>query len=610
MRPLIGGRDPRAEWEQQEAFEAAERTRAERRATAVFDSFIDSCPVPIELYAADGSFLRSNQAAERLLGKMPPPGFSLLEPQGLKRTGLLAPQLKRVLAGTRVETPPTWYSPADIGLPGEAGNRISFRTTVFPLFDSDNTITRIAALYEDVTSRQDGRAKPVRPAAPEPRPSAAKPEGATEDIRELEFRRRKLEQSLRESEERWRSFVENARGYAVLRFTEEGRVGAVSPSISAMWGISADTIIADSASFYAQVVPDDLPLVRKTHAEILESGKWPDQYRFRVLHKNTGKNHWVELRGTVTTALGRRTYDAVVLDITRELEIEQQRVEADASLQQLTGSPVEGIATLSNTLEVTGWSPGMATVTGIRPDEAVGRNITEVYPDFERTGFLAAVQSALREQKTSQHEAFYHDGREPRAGWYRVCAYPHRTGVLLVVRNLTRQYQLELDWRRSETRLQSLLAIPGLVVNIKDRELRYQLVNQASLRMLGVSSAGETDKQTDEDLLKKPVADLLTSHDRSILAGGNATGIEIALPDAVSPESAWYRLHKTPCHDAEGKVVGILTVGWDISKQVLAHQELTHRHRRLEQLLAEHRRLLSTAEETSKQWETPPDSRK
>ena len=118
---LARGRDPKREAEEQTAFEEAERVRAERRAGAAFDSFADSSPVSIELFAPDGKPLRSNKAAERLLGKVPPPGIPLLDERGLRRAGLLEPQLRRVLAGTRVETPPTWYDPTEIGLPGIPG---------------------------------------------------------------------------------------------------------------------------------------------------------------------------------------------------------------------------------------------------------------------------------------------------------------------------------------------------------------------------------------------------------------------------------------------------------------------------------------------------------
>ncbi len=105
---LARSREPRRESDEQVAFEDVERARAEQRAGAAFDSFTDSSPVGIELFSPEGRPEHSNKAAERLLGKVPPPGIPLFDERGLKRAGLLEPQLRRVLAGTKVETPPTW----------------------------------------------------------------------------------------------------------------------------------------------------------------------------------------------------------------------------------------------------------------------------------------------------------------------------------------------------------------------------------------------------------------------------------------------------------------------------------------------------------------------
>jgi PAS domain S-box-containing protein len=599
---LAGGRDPRNEWEQQAAFEEAERDRADRRAAAVFESFIGACPVAVELYGVDGRLRHSNKAAERLLGKVPPPGLSLFEPRGLKRAGLLEPQLKRVLAGARVETPPTWYDATEIGLPGIPGTRVCFRATVFPLFDAENAISRIAVLYEDATEsqRQQARLRELESAAPPTTPTGPPP---AEDIRDLEFRRRKTEHSLRESEERYRTFVENARGYVVIRFTEEGRVAAVSPSISTIWGISADTILTDSSAFFAQVAPGDLARVRETDARIRATGTWPDDYRFRVRNKTTDEEHWVELRGAVSTALGRRTYDAIALDVTRLLEAEQQLARRQASLDSIVASTADGVATLDTELKVTTWSPGAESATALRAGEAVGRPLAELYPDLEKTGFLAAIRRTLREQRIERHEAFYHDGREERAGWFDVTSYPFETGVLLIIRNRSGQRRTEADGRRSEARLRALLATPGLIVALKDRDLRYRLANGPARRMLGLDETAGVEGKTDKDLLKRPVADLLTGHDRRALEGTGPVELEVALPDAISPQSAWYRLVKTPFADLAGDVLGVLTVGWDVTRQVHAFQELALHRVWLEKFIAEHERLTGKAGEELKRWQ-------
>ena len=96
----------------------------------------------------------------------------VFDDRGRKRAGLLEPQLKRVLAGTRVETPPTWYDPTEIGLPGVPGKKVCFRATVFPLFSNESEVIRIAVMHEVVAATETKTPKkPASAAAPQPMPS-------------------------------------------------------------------------------------------------------------------------------------------------------------------------------------------------------------------------------------------------------------------------------------------------------------------------------------------------------------------------------------------------------------------------------------------------------
>ncbi|MEO0081254.1 MAG: PAS domain-containing protein [candidate division WOR-3 bacterium] len=730
------GRDVRREWEQQAAFEEAERLRAEKRAAAVFDSFIDSSPVGIELYDVGGQLLRSNKAAERLLGKVPPPGISLFEERGLKRAGLLEPQLKRVLAGARVETPPTWYDPTEIGIPGMPGRKVCFRATVFPLFDAENTVTRIVVTYEDLTElvkleESLKEATRVRDASElSPVHVGSQPTEAAADVREVEFRRRKAEQALREAEERHRAFLAGQQSYVAFELTEDGRVTEISPSVERIWGVSADTIQADPSTFLAQVHPDDQELVRDTEAGIRRSGTYPEQYRFRVQNKKTGAVHWVEVQGSVSRIAGKRCFHAIAIDITHlvaveealrqktaalerllagihdglvqldsELKVvrwspateketgmpagdtvgrlisevypgfeqagfiavlkeslahnvslrheafcsdareqyagwyeittypwdagllvrvrnttrfrktEQELAARQADLRALTSSQVDGIVVLDQNMVVTAWNNAAEKETRITAQEALGRPIVEVYPAFASAGFLAAVTKAMANKTAVRHEAFYSDGRERQVGWFSVTAYPLGQGALLRIRNTTQFKKTEQAWLLADARLKALLDMPGLAIATKDHELRYTMANPEALRMLGLGAEWAILGKTDQEILKPPVADLLTSHDRRAMQEGKAVELELVLPHALSSKAAWYRVVKGPLAALPASFdsgtsghAGTLTVAMDITKRVHAHQELSRRKEFLEKMIREQAKVLEKTQKELERW--------
>jgi len=603
---LPRGRDPRREAEAQAAYEDAERVRAERRAGVVFDSFIDSSPSGIEVFGVDGSPLRSNKAAERLLGKVPPPGIPLPDERGLKRAGLLEPQLKRVLAGTRVETPPTWYDPTEIGLPGIPGRKVCFRATVFPLFDNEGKITRIAVMYEDVTeikkaeqALRESEEKLRAAATVTPAPTAAAP--VPEDARDIEFQRRKIELALRESEERFRALFDSARGYVVARFTDEGQIVAVSPTIEEYWGINRDEVIRDNTAFFGQVHPDDLSRVKATETQVRKSGEYPPGHRFRVVHKSSGTVRWLEMRGSAVPAAGRRVVDALILDVTDCKSDEDMLREREANLAAIKTSAGDGVFTIDKDWVIRDWSPGAEKETRVTQQEAVGKRLWDVYPDLERSGFAAPFRKAMLDRKPQFHEGFYQDGREKYAGWFTLALYPYGTGVLAFVRNVSQRKRAEMAWQETDAKLKALFEQPGIFITIKDKNLRYVMTNKAALKAM--ARAGETIiGKTDPEIYNARVSGLLTSHDRQVLEQGSAVELELALPDGANPNATWYHIIKQPWLNTANEALGVLDVAFDVTARVRAQQELAHRREYLEKLLAEQSGTLRKAQEELTRW--------
>lgn len=598
------GRDPRREVEEQAAFEEAERRRAEQRAAATFDSFIDSSPVAIELFDSGGRPLRSNKAAERLLGKVPPPGISLFEERGLKRAGLLEPQIKRILAGARVETPPTWYDPTEIGLPGVPGRKVCFRATVFPLFDAEGSVTRIAVLHEDLTElkklEESAREAPT-PAARVAGTAALPPDA---DPRDIEFARRKLEAALRDSEERYRSLIENASGYAVIRFAEDGRIIAASPSIQDLIGVSRETIMTDSSALFAQVHPDDITRVREVEAQVRKSGRYPPGHRFRVINKSSGVQSWVEMRGAVCSFASRRTLEVMLLDITAWKQTEELLREHESSIAALAASTADGVLTINRDWVVTAWSPGAERETRFPAGETVGRRLWDIYPELEKSGFALPFRKALLDRAPQfARELFYQDGREKHAGWFELSTYPIPGGALGIIRGVTQRRKVEQAWRDADSRLRALMDNPTAAIALKDKSLRYVAANAPAQRLLGAGLGGSSIiGKTDAELFPSAVTGLLVSHDRQVLEKNEPVTVELALGDPKSDLAVWLHLTKQPWRDPAGAVVGVLDIGFDITRSVRNAQELARRRDFVEKLLAEQARTLQRAQDELARW--------
>lgn len=578
------GPDPKRLLEEQRAFEEAERRRAEARARALFDHFVEFNPVAIEIFDTTGNIMKSNRAAERLLGKPAPEGINLFAPEGLKRTGLLEPQLKRILAGSRVETPPYWYHP------GAPQKRVYIRTTAFPLLDAEGAVRSIAVVYEDLTELKkleddladlksrsfslppEGAGGPSTPATPA-------------DARDVEFARRKLEQALRESEERYRTLVDSVQaGGCILRLNEDGRVLAISPAVEELFGVSRAAVMLDSSLLFARVHPEDRDRVQRTESEFRTTGVYPPDYHYRVV-KQTGAVTWVKVLGRVATFAHRRTFEILFIDITREKQLAELLEKKTADLNRLLESAEDGFFALDREWRITAWSRGAEKETRVSAQEAKGRHLPELYPEIETSGMAEVFRRALLDRLPQHKEFFYSDTRDRLTGWFALSVYPSETGALALIRNITARKKVEEAWNDTLARLQAILNNPLVLITFKDRSGRYVYANDTARKLF--AAGAEIAGKTDAEIFSATVTALLGSYDRQVLETGKTAALEFALGDPRQKTTPWVALTKQPWQNHRGEILGIVDIGFDITRRVQAQQELLRRQEYLKKLLAE-----------------------
>jgi PAS domain S-box-containing protein len=208
--------------------------------------------------------------------------------------------------------------------------------------------------------------------------------------------KRQAEESLRDSEARFRLLAENATDM-ISRHSPEGHYLYVSPAGKTLLGYEPEEMLGRSA--YDFMHPEDMPAVTHAHAILLAQTIAPTiTYRLR-----TQDGHYVWFESVARTIFDPQTHAALEIhvtsrDITQRKKMEDELRDSEQRLRTVvTNVPIvlfaidrQGIFTFSD-------GKGLELL-GLHPGEVVGKSVFDVYRDHP--GIIQKTRSALAGKTT------------------------------------------------------------------------------------------------------------------------------------------------------------------------------------------------------------------
>lgn len=108
--------------------------------------------------------------------------------------------------------------------------------------------------------------------------------------------------------------------------------------------------------------------------------------------------------------------------------------------------------------------------------------------------------------------------------------------------------------------LDTLACIPGAMFMVKNLESRYIYMSDKLQQAIHIAPGQEVIGKTDFDLFPKMVAESFRQNDLLVLEQGRTLHNEIHATALFSGPTKWFYSSKTPLHDHEGNIVGLITV--------------------------------------------------
>jgi len=165
-------------------------------------------------------------------------------------------------------------------------------------------------------------------------------QGVTRDVTE----RVRMQQALRESEDRFRQMAEHIDAVFWLTSMDDGQVIYVSPAYERVWGRPVQSLYDDPRSWRETVHPDD----REAFISAMRDGIRPDygDYEYRILRPD-GALRWIHARKFPIRDASGQVYRmaGVAIDITERKQAEEERRHVEKQLQH--AQKLESLATLA-----------------------------------------------------------------------------------------------------------------------------------------------------------------------------------------------------------------------------------------------------------------------
>ena len=140
--------------------------------------------------------------------------------------------------------------------------------------------------------------------------------------------------------------------------------------------------------------------------------------------------------------------------------------------------------------------------------------------------------------------------------------------------DITKQMEMELQMVQERNLLRTVIDNLPDAIYAKDSTARKTLANPADLQNLGCKTEAEALDKTDFEFFPKDIAAKLYEDDQSVLWKGQSIINREEKVIRPNGETHWLLTTKIPWRNAAGKIVGLVGIGHDITRQKEAETKL------------------------------------
>ncbi len=397
----------------------------------------------------------------------------------------------------------------------------------------------------------------------------------TRDITE----RTRAEEALSKSEEHLRQVAETIEDVFWVTDWHTQRTLFASRAYTTIWGRSLEDLYADVRNWAEAIVPEDRKRVWEGFARLGEGDTYDEEYR---IARPDGSIRWIRDRGLRMHDESGQVHRVagIAQDITEQKRVKERLQASEATYRTIFDSGYDSIIVHDmDTGAILDVNERMCELFGYTHAEALELAVEDISlnepPCSQREAaewiHKAATQGPQNFEwicRRKGGETFWVDVTLKRA------AIAGHERVLATTRDITQRKLAEQALRQERDRAQKYLDIAGVMILASDAAGDVVLMNQKGCEVLGYAHEEIIGKNWFDCFLPEDVRDQVRGISDRVMSG-DVELVEYS-ENAVMTKSGEERMiawHNTALEDDEGRVVGVLCSGEDITERKRAEKE-------------------------------------
>ena len=278
--------------------------------------------------------------------------------------------------------------------------------------------------------------------------------------------RKRTQQALQNSEERFRQMAENIEDVFWIAQMQDYKVLYVSPAYEQLWGHSCESLYKNPYQWMETIHPEDRELVQAAFSEQVLTGRC--DIEFRVIRPD-GSIRWIRDRGfPIPEADGQiRRVAGIAEDITDRKQAEAALRQREEELRLITDAVPALIAYIDREQRFRFVNQAYQDWFGHSPENIIGQHLAEFLGNTAYQYMKLNVESALAgEPVTVELWMPFEGGRRYVRRQYipEITSDGTVKGFYALITDITNLKQTEVALRQSEQRYRSLVSILSSIV--------------------------------------------------------------------------------------------------------------------------------------------------